>query len=343
MMTAHLTLWVGFSVFVVVMLTLDLGLFHRKARSATLHEAAIWTVVWVALALIFNTAVYFMLGPQLAGYFLVGYLIEWSLSMDNVFVFAVIFSYFVVPRDYQHRVLFWGILGAVCFRLGFGLAGAELLERFHWTMYVFGAFLVFTGFKLMRDTGAEVQPERNPVLRLARRWLPVTEGYEYEKFFVRRNGRLLVTPLFLVLLVVETTDVVFAVDSVPAIFGIFPNPREADIFIVFTSNVFAILGLRALYFLLAGVMGMFRYLSKGLAVILCFVGFKMLLADVLEAWSHVPHDALMVGSLIFIVMVLAVSIIASVIVTRLERRRDALALESQAQSEPLPAGPGEEA
>jgi tellurite resistance protein TerC len=295
-------LWIGFGVFVLAMMALDLGVFHRKAHVTSLREAAIWTVVWVCVALAFNGVIYWDRGRVAAIEFLTGYIIEWSLSMDNVFVFALIFSYFAVPPQYQHRVLFWGILGAVVMRLTFILAGAALLDRFHWLIYVMGAFLVLTGLKLLFERKMETDMSKNWVLRLASRWLPVTNEYVGQKFFVRRpvptpavsaaglaSGvqppatrpatRWVLTPLCLVLLVVETTDVAFAVDSIPAIFAVTRDP-----FIVFTSNVFAILGLRALYFLLAGAMELFRYLSTGLAAILCFVGVKMLLSG----WYHIP-------------------------------------------------------
>lgn len=314
-------LWIGLIVFVVVMMALDLGVFHRKAHAISLREASLWTCIWVALALLFNVLIY-LFWPEgegnvlsrkaAAGYFMMGYLIEWSLSMDNVFVFAVIFNYFGVRREHQHRVLFWGIIGAVVLRLIFVLLGAELLRRFYWFMYLFGLFLVYTGIKLMFHKSEEVNPERNLVLRYARRWLPIDKSYHDEHFVVLLEGKRKFTPLFLVLLVIETTDVLFAVDSVPAIFGIFAHPSEADVFIVFSSNVFAILGLRALYFLLAGVMGKFKYLGIGLAVILVGIGLKMLATDILEHWE-VPHDALMIGSLFFIAGVLGISIIASIL------------------------------
>jgi tellurite resistance protein TerC len=238
--------------------------------------------------------------------FLTGYLIEWSLSVDNMFVFAVIFSYFAVPAQYQHRVLFWGILGALLMRGALILVGTTLIERFHWIIYVFGGFLILTGIKLFRQRGETVHPEKNPVLRLARRWLPLTKQHEGQKFFVRRNGRLWATPLFLVLLIVETTDLVFAVDSIPAIFAITTDP-----FIVYTSNVCAILGLRALYFLLAGVMGMFRYLKVGLAAVLCFVGAKMMVMEVYK----IPIGL----SLGVVGTILTVAILASVAAARREK------------------------
>ena len=298
-MDNSISLWIGFGVFVVTMMVLDLGIFHRRARETSLREAAIWTVIWVSLALSFNVVVFFTRGGQAALEFFTGYLIEWSLSMDNVFVFALLFTYFAVPKQYQRRVLFWGILGAVIMRLSFILIGAALLERFHGVIYIFGAIVLWAGIKLFRHGDFEVHPDRNPVLKLAQKYLRITPDLEEEKFFVRHNGILMATPLFLVLLVVEATDVVFAVDSIPAIFAITHDP-----FIVFTSNVFAILGLRALYFLLAGVMGMFRYLDQGLALILCFIGVKMLISELI----HIPIGI----SLGVVLLILAVAIIASI-------------------------------
>ena len=292
--------WVGFNVFVLAMLALDLGVFHRKSHEVRFKEAMAWTGVWVVLALIFNAAVYYWWGAQAGLEFLTGYLIEKSLSIDNVFVFLLIFSYFKVPSKYQHEVLFWGILGALIFRASFIAVGITLLEHFHWLVYVFGAFLVFTGVKLALEKDKEIHPERNPVLRLFRRIMPVTEQYEEGKFFVRKNGRTWATPLFVVLLVIETTDVIFAIDSIPAILAITKDP-----FIVYTSNVFAILGLRALYFALAGIMRLFHHLHYGLAVILGFVGIKMILSDIYK----IP----IVVSLGFILSALALSIIASLL------------------------------
>jgi tellurite resistance protein TerC len=304
-MTTTIGLWIGFSLFVLTMMVLDLGVFHRKAHIVSLREASIWTVIWISLALTFNAVVYIWRGHQSALEFLTGYIIEWSLSMDNVFVFAVILNYFAVPKEHQHRVLFWGILGAVVMRLSFILIGTALLKKFHWIIYIFGAFLIYTGIKMFLHRGGEIHPEKNPLLKLANRWLAVTPTYQGQKFFVRQNGRRLATPLFLVLIVVEATDVVFAVDSIPAIFGITRDP-----FIVFTSNVFAILGLRALYFLLAGMMGMFRYLDNGLAVVLCFIGAKMLLNEV----YHIPIGI----SLGVVCLILAVSVIASIYAAKKE-------------------------
>ncbi|MDR7417552.1 MAG: TerC family protein [Armatimonadota bacterium] len=270
-------LWGGFTVFVVAMLALDLGVFHRKAHVVEAREALVWSVFWIALALLFNLGVVHWFGPQRGMEFLTGYLIEKALSVDNIFVFLVILSYSAVPTAYQHRVLFWGILGAIVFRVIFILAGAALLEAFHGVIYVFGALLIFTGVKLLRAREAHVHPERNALLRLVRRVLPVTPTYHGQRFLVRLSGRLFATPLLLVLVVIEATDIVFAVDSIPAIFAVTRDP-----FIVYTSNIFAILGLRALFFLLAGVIGRFHYLRYGLGLVLAFVGLKMVASDAYE-------------------------------------------------------------
>jgi tellurite resistance protein TerC len=283
-MEGSIWLWIGFNLFVLAMLALDLGVFHRKAHAVSGKEALTWSLVWISLALTFNAVIYFAWDRMMPGSsytnreaalaFLAGYLIEKSLSVDNIFVFILIFSFFAVPAAYQHRVLFWGILGALIMRGTLILLGAALLEQFHWVIYVFGAFLIFTGIRMWNHQGEEVHPEKNPVVKLFRRFMPVPESFEEDKFFIRRAGRVLATPLFLILLIVETTDLVFAVDSIPAIFAV---TQEA--FIVYTSNVFAILGLRALYFLLADVMDKFEYLKFGLAAVLTFVGFKMIVTD----------------------------------------------------------------
>jgi tellurite resistance protein TerC len=252
----------------------DLLVLHRKAHTVSLREALAWSCVWVSLALAFGVGIYFFQGGEKALEFLTGYVIEWSLSVDNLFVFLVIFSYFAVPPIYQHRVLFWGILGALVLRAVFIATGAALLANFHWMIYVFGGFLIFTGIKLLFVGEEKIEPEKNPAVRLVRRFMKITPDYHGQRFFIRIDGKLWATPLFLVLVVVETTDVIFAVDSIPAIFAITLDP-----FIVYTSNVFAILGLRALFFLLAGVMEMFRYLRVGLSFVLCFVGLKMLIAE----------------------------------------------------------------
>lgn len=272
-------LWAGFTVFILAMLALDLGVFHRKGHAVKIREALIWSAVWIGLALIFNAGVYFWFGPERALEFLTGYLIEKALSVDNLFVFLVLFSYFAVPAQLQHRVLFWGILGALIMRAVFIAAGAALIQNFHWVIYLFGAFLVFTGFKLLASRENEIHPERNPVIRTFRRLVPCVPEYRGARFLVKEAGRRYATPLLLVLVAIEATDIVFAVDSIPAIFAITTDP-----FIVFTSNIFAILGLRALYFLLAGMIGKFRYLKVGLGLVLAYVGIKMLLSG----WIHVP-------------------------------------------------------
>jgi len=263
-------LWGGFSLLVLGLLALDLGVFHRDAREVRPREALGWSIAWVALALVFNLAVWWHFGAERGLEFLTGYLIERALSFDNLFVFLVIFSYFAVPAAYQHRVLFWGIGGAVVFRVIFILAGAALLEAFHWVIYVFGGLLIVTGVKLLRSQEESIHPERNPVIRWVRRIVPLAPAYHGRRFFARVDGRLMATPLLLTLLTVEATDIVFAVDSIPAIFAVTRDP-----FIVFTSNIFAILGLRAMYFLIAGMMGRFRYLKVGLGLVLVFVGVKM--------------------------------------------------------------------
>ncbi|MGI8566807.1 MAG: TerC family protein, partial [Pyrinomonadaceae bacterium] len=263
--------WVGFAIFILFMLSLDLGLLNRKAHAVTYREATIWSAVWVSLALVFGAGVFWQLGTQTGLEFLTGYVIELSLSVDNLFVFILIFSYFKVPSKYQHRVLFWGVLGALVMRILMIGIGAALIERFHWIIYVFGAFLVFTGLRMLRQDETEIQPEQNPLVRFVTRFIPITRHYEGEKFFTIVNGRRTGTLLLLVLVIVEITDLVFAVDSIPAIFGVTKNT-----FIVYTSNVFAILGLRSLYFLLAGVVEKFHYLKIGLAIVLTFVGVKML-------------------------------------------------------------------
>jgi tellurite resistance protein TerC len=277
--------WILFNVFVVVMLVLDLGVFHRNTHTVNYREALSWSAVWIALAAIFAVVIYFWHGRAPSLEFVTGYVIELSLSVDNLFVFLLIFRYFQVPPGHQHKVLFWGILGALIMRAVFIAAGVGLIHRFHWIVYVFGAFLVYSGIKLFRQGEAEIHPEKNPVLRLFRRWVPVTKDYEGDKFFVRRTG-LFATPLLVVLVVVETTDLLFAVDSIPAILAI-----TRDAFIVYTSNVFAILGLRSMYFALAGMMEMFRYLHYGLSVVLMFVGTKMMLSHYYEIPTAVALGA----------------------------------------------------
>ncbi|MDM8008290.1 MAG: TerC family protein [Phycisphaerae bacterium] len=293
-------LWTGFLAFVLAMLALDLGVFHRKSHRVSLKEALVWTAVWVVLALLFNVGLWRWRGSEPAMEFLAGYLIEKALSVDNIFVFVMIFNFFRVPASYQHKVLFWGILSALVMRAIFIAAGITLLEHFHWLIYVFGAFLIITGIKMAVVKDKEIHPERNPVLRLFRRLVPVTDDYEGDRFFVRRDSRLWATPMFVTLLFVELTDLIFAVDSIPAILAI-----TQDTFIVYTSNVFAILGLRALYFALAGVMQLFRYLNYGLALILVFVGVKMSLVDLYKMPVAV--------SLGVVAAILAISVLVSLL------------------------------
>jgi tellurite resistance protein TerC len=276
-MADSIWLWVGFNAAVLGMLALDLGVFHRKAHAVSLREAAAWSAVWVTLALCFNAGIWYFAGPQPALEFLTGYLVEKSLAVDNIFVIALIFSYFAVPAVYQHRILFWGILGALVMRGAFIAAGAYVLHQWHWVIYVFGGILLVTGVKMALRKDEAIDPEHNPVVRLARRWLPLTSRYDGQKFWTIENGRRVATPLFLVLLLVEFTDLVFAIDSIPAIFAITSDP-----FLVYTSNVMAILGLRSMYFLLAGVVHKFVYLKFGLSLVLVFVGAKMMLIDVFK-------------------------------------------------------------
>ncbi|MFN9796376.1 MAG: TerC family protein, partial [Gemmatimonas sp.] len=272
--------WIGFNVMVLFLLALDLGVFNRKAHAVSVKEALGWSALWVSLAVGFGLWIGQAMGRQAMLEFYAGYLVEQALSVDNLFVFILIFGYFRVPQELQHRVLFWGILGALLMRGAMIGAGAILLAQFHWIIYVFGAFLVYTGFKMAFGGGSDIAPEQNPVIRLVRRFVPLTTRFHGERFFVREaiepGGALrrVATPLFVVLVLVETTDVVFAVDSIPAIFGVTRNP-----FLVYTSNVFAILGLRSLYFVLANIIGRFHLLKYGLSVVLAFVGVKMLLSE----------------------------------------------------------------
>jgi len=300
-LTTNLWLWVAFNLVVAGMLALDLGVFHRRSHTVGVREALTWTAVWIGLAMAFNLGIYLTLGATPALEFLTGYLIEKSLSLDNIFVFVLIFGFFQVPARYQHRVLFWGVLGALAMRAGLIAAGAALLARFHWVMYAFGLFLVVTGVRMALQRHASGDLSENRALRLVRRLIPVTDTYHGERFTVREAGRRLATPLLLALVLLELSDLVFAVDSIPAIFAVTRDP-----FLVYTSNVFAILGLRSLYFLLAGVVGKFRYLKLGLSVVLSFVGAKMLLAEV----RPVPIAV----SLAVILGVLALSVILSLAV-----------------------------
>jgi tellurite resistance protein TerC len=301
-----MSLFIAFNAGVLAVLAVDLGVFNKKAHKITVKEAAAWSSVWISLSLAFATVIYFLRGHTAALEFVTGYLIEYSLSVDNIFVIVLIFSYFRIAEKYQHRVLFWGIIGALVMRGTMIAAGAFLINRFHWVMYVFGAFLVFTGVRMALQDEADIEPESNPVLRLVRRLLPVTQDFRDQAFFVRepiKRGhpvRLFATPLFVVLVLVETTDLIFAVDSIPAIFAVTRDP-----FIVYTSNICAILGLRSLYFLLASVIHKFHFLKLGLAVVLTFVGVKMLLGSV--------YDIPIAVSLLVIAGILAVSMACSVI------------------------------
>ena len=319
-MDSMLWAWIAFNVFVLAMLALDLGVFHRHAHEIKFKEAAGWSVVWISLALVFNAGLYLFwdrISPnspysnsQAGLAFLTGYLLEKSLSVDNIFVIALIFTYFSVPQQYQHRVLFWGILGALVMRGIMIALGATLIKEFHWIIYIFGAFLIFTGIKMAFHKDEGIDPEKNPLIRIFRRLMPVSNEYDGQKFFTRRNGVLMATPLFLCLLMVEFTDLVFAVDSIPAIFAVTQDP-----FIVYTSNVFAILGLRSLYFVLAGMMHQFHYLKLGLAVVLTFVGVKMLLTE--TAWK-IPTEL----SLLVVAGILVVSVVASLLRARRIKRED---------------------
>ncbi|MCW5882761.1 MAG: TerC family protein [Anaerolineae bacterium] len=299
-MDTPLWIWIAFNIFVVCMLALDLLVFHRNAHVVKVKEALLFSAFWIALALAFNVVVWWWQGSEVALQFLTGYLIEKSLSVDNLFVFLLIFSYFAVPAKYQHRVLFWGVLGALVMRFVFIIAGAALIARFHWLIYVFGAFLIFTGLRMARKGEDEIHPEKNPVVNFVRRLLPVTPNYHGGRFFIRDMGRLMATPLLIVLVMVETTDVLFALDSIPAIFAVTTDP-----FIVYTSNVFAILGLRSLFFALAGVMVLFHYLKYGLAAVLTFIGAKMVLID----FVHIPIGV----SLLVIAAILVISVVASLV------------------------------
>lgn len=299
-MQTHLIPWVLFIVFIVAMLAVDLGIFNRKDHEVKVKEALAWSGVWIALALSFNAIVYFWRGPEIALQFFTGYVIEKSLSIDNIFVFLQVFAYFSVPAIYQHKILFWGVLGAIVMRAIFILAGVALITKFHWIIYVFGAFLVFTGIKMVLAENKEVHPEKNPLIRLLRRFMPISKDYEGGRFLIKRGGIVMATPLMVVLLVIETTDVIFAVDSIPAILAITTDP-----FIVFSSNLFAIMGLRSLFFALAGVVKKFYYIHYGLAAILVLVGVKMIVSD----FYKLPSTA----ALAAVAAILSLSMIASVL------------------------------
>lgn len=295
-------LWIVFGVSVLVMLALDLSVLQRKAHVIKIKEALIWSAIWIVLALLFNLGIYFMLGSEMALRFLTSYLVEKSLSVDNLFVFLLIFYYFAVPSAYWHKVLFWGILGALVMRAIFVATGLLIVERIHWVIYLFGAFLIYTGIKIFLRKGKELElhPENNPVIKLFRRFMPVTKDYQGDRFWLKKNGGYLATPLFIVVLVIETTDIVFAVDSIPAVLSITLDP-----FIVYSSNVFAILGLRALFFALAAIIQRWRYLSYGLSAILVFLGFKMLFSVLFRVPTGIALGV--------VATILAVSAIASVL------------------------------
>lgn len=320
----ELLLFIPFTALIVGLLLFDLVVLQRKAHSIGIKEAGALSAMWIALALCFNVFIYFMYqnrwlgidqtglhalsGRDAALQFLAGYLVEESLSVDNIFVFVVIFSYFGVPSQYQHKILFWGILGAIIMRFAFIVAGSVLIAQFEWILYVFGVVLIASGWKMMRQKEMEVRPEKNVFIRLTKKWFPVTESFDPPRFFIRKDGRLWITPMLIVLITVETTDVVFAVDSIPAVFGITRDP-----FIVYSSNMFAILGLRSIYFVLAGMMKSFHYLKYGLSCILMFIGAKMLIAD----FVHIP----IVASLAVIGGVLTISVWVSIVRNRRETRK----------------------
>ncbi len=274
-MTHELLLWILFNIFILLMLALDLGVFQRKTHAVSVKEALIWSAVWIMLSLLFNLFIYYDLGKQKAIEYFTGYLIERSLSVDNIFVFVLLFSYFKVPAEYQHKVLFWGVIGALILRAALIGVGVVLIHQFAWIIYIFGGFLVFTGFRMAMQNDSHIDPEKNIVIRLYKKFFPVTTEYDNGNFFVTKNHRRYATPLFVVLIATEFTDLVFAFDSIPAIFAVTDDP-----FIIYTSNIFAILGLRAMYFALAGVMDKFHYLKIGLSMILIFIGFKMLIVDI---------------------------------------------------------------
>ena len=304
-MVATIYVWIGFLTFLLLMLALDLGVFHRKSYEVKIKEALIWSAVWISLAMVFNYGIYVYMGEIKAMQFLTGYVIEKSLSIDNLFVFIMIFSYFNVDKKYQHKILFWGILGALMMRAVFIFAGVALINKFHWIIYIFGTFLIFTGVKMLFQKDEKIDPNKNPLVRLFKRFFPVSETMQGDRFFVKINAKTVATPLFIVLLLVEFTDLIFAVDSIPAIMAISSDP-----FIIFTSNVFAILGLRALYFALAGITQYFHYIKYGLSAILVFVGVKMLIVD----FYKIPITV----SLFTILGILLISVIASLLFPKKE-------------------------
>lgn len=300
-MEVNLTVWAGFIAFVCLMLALDLGIFNRQQKEVSIKAALTWTAVWITIAMVFNTGIYYFLGKEKALEFLTGYVIEKSLSIDNIFVFIMVFGYFNIPPKYQHKILFYGILGALVMRAIFIFAGVALITKFHWIIYIFGAFLIFTGIKMLVQDEEQLEPDKNPLVRLFKKIMPVTEKLHDANFFVRIANKNYATPLFIVLLLIEFTDLIFAVDSIPAILAITKDP-----FIVFTSNVFAILGLRSLYFALAGITKYFRFLKYGLSLVLVFVGVKMCIVD----FYKIP----IVISLLTIIGIIASSVLASLVI-----------------------------
>lgn len=303
-MTTEIYFWIGFVVFLALMLAIDLGIFHRKSHTVTFKESLGWTLVWIMLAMIFAGIVYYWKGSEKAIEFITGYVIELSLSVDNLFIFILVFSYFHVPQQYQHKVLFWGILGALVMRVIFIFAGVALISKFHWIIYVFGVIIIVSGIKMLFQKDKKIEPEKNPLIRFVKKMIPVTNEYHGDQFFIKiKNGAWAATPLFIVLVFVEITDLIFAVDSIPAILAI-----TTDSFIVFTSNAFAILGLRSLYFALSGMLNLFRFLHIGLSFVLIFIGLKMVLSDIYK----VPIEY----ALLTVLTILLTSIIASLLLKK---------------------------
>jgi tellurite resistance protein TerC len=302
-MEINIWFWVIFNAFVLMMLALDLGVFHKKLHVVSVKEALTWSGIWIFLALCFNGFIYFAFGETKAMEFFTGYVIEKALSVDNIFVFVLIFTYFQIPSIYQHKVLFWGIIGALIMRVIFIFAGVALLEKFHWTIYIFGAILILTGIKMLFDKDKKMEPEKNPVIKLFRKFIPTTNELQGDKFFIKENHKSVATPLFVSLMMIEITDLIFAVDSIPAILAV-----TQDHFIVYTSNVFAILGLRSLYFALSNIIERFKYLAVGLAIILVFVGIKMVLIDFYKIPIHF--------SLLIIFTIIVLSVVISLIKTK---------------------------
>jgi tellurite resistance protein TerC len=300
-------LWIGFNIFIILMLILDLAVFHRRAHAVSIKEALIWTSVWIMLAFLFNVFVYYTFGSEKAFEFFTGFVIEKSLSVDNIFVFIMIFSYFSVPASSQHKVLFWGVMGALVMRVIFILVGIELIHQFHWLIYIFGGFLIYSGIKFITQKEIHINPDKNVIVRVLRKIMRVTKDYRGAHFFVRIDHKLWATPLFVVVIFIEVSDLIFAVDSIPAVLAISDDP-----FIVYTSNVFAVLGLRSLYFALAGIERYFQYLKFGLAVILIFIGIKMCITD----FYKIPIEL----SLTFIITTLSIAVLASMLLQRKKER-----------------------